>query len=412
MHAQGLLLKQDQAGSFGASRHAMEGIGGQAMTTATLKHLAQEELDRHRADLVALSHEIHRTPELAYQEHHAVDEMEAMIKGNGLVVRRPAFDVETAFVVEFGPGPFTVAICAEYDALPDIGHACGHNVIAAASVGAALALAPVVEAAGLRVRLLGTPAEEIGNDAGKIRLIKAGAFEGVDAAFMVHPAPFDVLRPLMIAAASFDIQYTGTAAHAAFFPELGVNAADAMVIAVTAMNALRQHIRATDRLHGIITSAGSAPNIIPALSTGRFMARSRTLADLESLRERLLHCFEAGALATGCQLVVSGGDAPYADVAHDPGLSSLYRSNAEALGRTFEERAEDRDRPSGSTDMGNVSHVVPSIHPFIGIDCYPVVNHQPEFAAASIQPAADTAILDAALAMAWTAIDAAEIARQ
>jgi amidohydrolase len=372
-----------------------------------LKALAQKEGDRHRATLVALSHAIHRVPELAFEEHHAVDQIVSAIQGRGLAIRRPAFDIETAFVAEFGPGPFTVAICAEYDALPGIGHACGHNVIAASAVGAALALIPVAKAAGLRVRLLGTPAEEIGNNSGKIMMIDRGAFEGVDAALMVHPAPFDVAQPMMIAAATFDIEYVGKAAHAAFFPELGVNAADAMVIAVIAVNALRQHIRATDRLHGIITSAGSAPNIIPERSTGRFMARSRTLTDLQSLRDRMLNCFEAGAIATGCQLRVTGGNSPYADVIHDPLLSSLYRRNAEALGRIFDDGPEQVDRPSGSTDMGNVSHAVPSIHPFIGIECFPAVNHQPEFALASATPAADRAILDAAVAMAWTSIDAA-----
>ncbi len=370
------------------------------------KARTQAELERHRETLVGLSRTIHATPELAFQEHEAARSIGEVITAAGLDLVAPAFDLDTAFSVEFGKGPYTVAICAEYDALPEVGHACGHNIIAASSVGAALALVPVADEVGLRVRLLGTPAEERGNASGKIAMLERGAFDGVDIAMMVHPAPFDVVEPLMIAAAIFDVEYTGKEAHAAFYPELGVNAADAMLIAQTALNALRQHIRSTDRLHGIVTSAGTAPNIIPARATGRFMARSRTLEDLESLRERMIHCFEAGALATGCELQISGGDQPYADVRHDPALADLYRRNAEALGRRFVIRPEDRDRPSGSTDMGNVSHAVPSIHPFIGIDCFPAVNHQPEFTAASILRPADQALMDGALAMAWTAIDA------
>jgi metal-dependent amidase/aminoacylase/carboxypeptidase family protein len=224
---------------------------------------------------------------------------------------------------------------------------------------------------------------------------------------MVHPAPFDVLQPMMIAAATFDVAYTGKEAHAAFYPELGINAADGFLIAQTALNALRQHIRDTDRIHGIVTSAGSAANIVPAHAAGRFMARSRHIEDLEALRGRVVACFEAGALATGSTLALRGGDRPYADVRHDPALAATFEANMRELGRDYAGRADAVGRPSGSTDMGNVSQVIPSIHPFIGIDSYPAVNHQPEFTAACITEAADQAIVDAAVAMAWTAIDVA-----
>lgn len=373
----------------------------------TIREQARSEVEALRPELVALSRFIHANPELGWQEHEAVAAIGEILDRHGLSIRAGAFDLATAFEVEFGPGPTTVAICAEYDALPDVSHACGHNVIAASSIGAALALLPLTEAAGLRVRLLGTPAEEVGNGAGKDLMLERGAFGGVDAAMMVHPAPFDVLMPMMIAAATFDVSYTGKEAHAAFYPELGINAADGFLVAQTALNALRQHIRATDRIHGIVTSAGAAANIVPAHATGRFMARSRTIDDLERLRERVVACFGAGALATGSTLSLQGGDRPYADVRHDVALAELFGANMRELGRPYAGGPGDVERPSGSTDMGNVSQVVPSIHPFIGIGSFPAVNHQPEFAAACISESADQAIVDAAVAMAWTAIDLA-----
>jgi metal-dependent amidase/aminoacylase/carboxypeptidase family protein len=213
----------------------------------------------------------------------------------------------------------------------------------------------------------------------------------------------DVAAPAMSAAALFDVHYEGKEAHAAAWPWLGINAADALIVAQTAIGLLRQHIDPTDRIHGIVTKGGDAPNIIPAHTSARYMARSVRLEGLESLRARVIRCFEAGALATGSGLTISGGDKPYAHVEHDAGLVAAYARNAAALGRSLTVL----DRPSGSTDMGNVSLVVPSIHPFIGIESLPAVNHQPEFTAACIRPAADRAIVDGAVAMAWTALDIA-----
>ena len=280
-------------------------------------------------------------------------------------------------------------------------------MIAAMSLGAAIAAARVADAVGLTVTVLGTPAEEVGNDSGKIRLIEGGAFKGIHAAMMVHPAPFDFVAPRLIAASMFEVEYTGKEAHAAAFPELGINAADALTVAQTAIGLLRQHIEQTDRIHGIVTRGGDAPNVVPAHTCCKYIIRSNTIDDLTTLRRKVLRCFEAGAVATGSQMAVIGGDKPYADVRHDQAIAAIYRRNAEAAGRVFPDLGPQADRFAASTDMGNVSHVIPSIHPLIGINSLPAVNHQPEFTAHCATPEADQAVYDGALAMAWTAVDLA-----
>jgi metal-dependent amidase/aminoacylase/carboxypeptidase family protein len=211
----------------------------------------------------------------------------------------------------------------------------------------------------------------------------------------------------MLANAHFSVRYTGKEAHASAYPELGINAADALTIAQVAIGLLRQHMHPTDRVHGIVTKGGEAPNIIPAETTARYIVRAKTLDDLEVIRAKVLRCFEAGALATGTRLEIFGSRPPYAQVRHDPAMAALYRRNAEALGRVFPDVGEAQQRSGGSTDMGNVSLALPSIHPMIGINSLPAVNHQPEFTAHCITEAADRAIVDGALAMAWTAIDIA-----
>jgi metal-dependent amidase/aminoacylase/carboxypeptidase family protein len=214
--------------------------------------------------------------------------------------------------------------------------------------------------------------------------------------------------PKIIAASMFEVAYTGKASHASAFPELGINAADALTVAQTAIGLLRQHIRPSDRIHGIITDGGDAPNIVPAHSRAKYIIRSETVKELVDLRAKVRRCFDAGAIATGSTMQIIGGDQPYAEMIHDSALAELYRKNAESLGRVFPDLGPLRDRAAASTDMGNVSLAVPSIHPMIGIESGTAVNHQPEFTAHCIRPAADKALLDAALAMAWTAIDAAQ----
>ena len=374
---------------------------------ATAKEGSRERLRSVEDSLIGLSHRIHAHPELGFEEERASTWLAETLDQAGFQVEKGTAGLETAFLARAGRGPLHIGICAEYDSLPGIGHACGHNIIAAMSAGAGIAAASVADELGLTITVLGTPAEEVGNASGKILMLERGAFAGMHASMMVHPAPFDIATMKIIAASMFDVRYTGKEAHASAFPELGINAADALTVAQTSIGLLRQHIKQTDRIHGIITCGGDAPNIVPAHTSAKYIIRSENLEELEHLRHRVHRCFEAGAIATGSKLELIGGDKPYAQMNHDFGLAELYQRNAEALGRKFADLGPMRDRVAASTDMGNVSHALPSIHPAIGIDSLPATNHTPEFAAHCVTGAADKALLDGALAMAWTIIDMA-----
>jgi len=365
------------------------------------KRTAQRVIEQAREPLIALSHRLHADPEIAFEEVMASGWVADWLDAAGFAVTRQLGGLPTAVAGVYGDGPLHVAVIAEYDALPGVGHACGHNIICAAAVGAALGLKAVADEVGLRVSLIGTPAEEGGG--GKIRLLQEGAFAGVHAAMMVHPAPRDTLDPLILAAQTLEIEYTGREAHAAGAPELGINAADAFVVAQVGIGLLRQHLPPMTRVHGIVDHGGDAPNIVPAHTRGRFMVRARTTDELDALRDRVVACFEAGALATGARLAVSPR-VRYAHLEQDPDILERYRLNAAALGRRFHPFAASGLGPV-STDMGDVSLAMPSIHPMIGVDSLPAVNHQPEFTAAAASPAGDLAVQDGALAMAWTAID-------
>jgi amidohydrolase len=365
------------------------------------KEAARTTLEDARASLVALSHRIHAHPELKFEEEQSSRWTAGALSDAGLSVDIGICGLPTAFSCVVGDGPLHIAICAEYDALPGIGHACGHNVIAAAAVGAGLALAPLVDDLGITLHVIGTPAEEGGG--GKVYLLERGAFDGVHAAMMVHPTPREDVYPRVSAVAHMHVQYSGWPAHAALAPELGINAGDALTVAQVALGLLRQHIRATDQIHGVITKGGDVPNIIPAHAEGLWMARARTLDELQTLRPRVLHCFEAGALATGATLHIDDVSPDYAQMEHDRDLAELYRANALALGRPPSEDGVG----TFSTDMGNISLAMPSIHPCLGIETDGAVNHQPEFAQAAINASADRAVFEGALGMAWTVADIA-----
>ena len=368
---------------------------------------AQERFEQARDELIALSHRIHANPEIGFEEEQAAGWLSETLADAGFSVETGICDLPTAFIARAGSGPLHIGICAEYDSLPGIGHACGHNIIAAASVGAGIAAAKIADEVGLSVSVIGTPAEEVCDAGGKILLLERGAFAGLHAAMMVHPAPLDVVEFPIIAASMFEVCYHGKEAHASAFPERGINAADALTVAQTAIGLLRQHIRSTDRIHGIITKGGDAPNIIPAHTAAKYIVRANTLADLDGIKQKVVRCFEAGALATGSKLEIHGGEKPYAEMLHDPDMAAAYRRNAEALGRVFPTVDTSLKRAAGSTDMGNVSLAMPAIHPAIGIDSLPAVNHQPEFTAHCVTEAADKAIIDGALSLAWTAVDLA-----
>lgn len=364
------------------------------------------QIESRRAELLKLSHRIHANPELGYAETRAAAWTSTLLENLGMDVERDLCGLPTAFKATAGSGALNIFVCAEYDALPDIGHACGHNIIAASAVGAAAGLLPHLDDLDLTVTVIGTPAEELGDDGGKIALLRRGGFDGAHAAMMVHPCPFDAIDPPLIAAATFDVGFVGREAHASAAPEKGINAGDAMTIAQVAIGLLRQHLDPGDLVHGVVLNAGKVPNIIPASAQARYTIRTATLARLEQLRDRVLACFRAASLATGAELQVSGGDNPFAEVIHDPGMVSAYAANARILNRhSTPEGALDRFFPS--TDMGNVSQVIPSIHPYLGLDCLPVVNHQQEFAELCASTEGDAAVMDGAILMAWTAADVA-----
>jgi amidohydrolase len=365
--------------------------------------------------LVALSHGVHATPETCFEEH------KSSVMVADLLAADPRFTVsfggaglETAFVARAGTGPLHLSICAEYDALPGIGHACGHNIIASAAVGAGRALAALADDLGITVFVHGCPAEEGGG--GKIRMLEAGLFDGMHASMMIHPAPVEADRMHCLAVDHFDVAYRGKTAHASAFPQDGINAADAITVAQVGLGLLRQHIKSTDRIHGIVTKGGDAPNIVPDHTIYKAYVRARTIAELAELMPRVESVFAAGALATGCTHEISHFSDAYSEFHDDEDTLGLYRANAEFLGRRFP--APQSRRPEGqphngehaisaSTDMANVSLVIPSIHPMVGIEARGSSNHQPGFTAACAEPAADKACIDGALAMAWTCIDLA-----
>ena len=286
-----------------------------------------------RERLTALSHRLHAHPEVAWAEERAAAWVGAELADAGFAVETNACGLPTAFIARTGTGPLHVGICAEYDALPALGHACGHNIIAAAAVGAGLALAATAGDLGLTVTVFGTPAEEGGG--GKVYMLERGAFDGVHAAMMVHPGPVDVAEARPFAVSHMLVRYRGQATHAAAYPDRGVNAADAFTIAQVAIGLLRQQLLPSTRVHGIVTHGGDAPNAIPDRTEGRWYVRAETLAELAGLEPRVRRCFEAGALATGCELEIEAEAPPYAEFRNDPDLLPLYRANAERLGRQF-----------------------------------------------------------------------------
>jgi len=360
------------------------------------------EVDRRHDVLVDLSRQIHARPELGYEERFAHDLLTQVLEDEGLSVTRSARGLDTAFEAHAGSDGPTVAVLCEYDALPAIGHACGHNVIAAAGLGAGLAAAALADELGGRVVVMGTPAEEGGG--GKVRLIDAGAFAGVDAALMVHPADADLLAMDVIAVHEVVVSYSGEAAHAAAFPHRGRNALDAAVLGYVNVAALRQHIAPGERIHGIISHGGDKPNIVPALARSQWMVRSPTLAGLERLKARFLACQQAGADAAGCEMDVEWSDVVYADMLDNRAIGERYCANAEALGR-FVRPPSAKGRVVGSTDMGNVSYELPAIHPMIQVAPPGVSIHTPAFAGFAGGPEGDRAVIDGAKALAFTLAD-------
>ncbi len=371
------------------------------MDAASLKARAITAIDAAASELIALSHRIHANPEVAYHEVQAAAWLGAALRTHGFEVTPGIADLPTAFRAVAGSGHPAVAILAEYDALPGIGHGCGHNIIATTALGAGIGVRAVIDELAGSVQVIGTPAEEVYG--GKVAMIRAGAFDGIDAAIMTHPGPQDAIAAKALACAELTVEYHGREAHAAAQPERGINALEAMIIAFNGINSLRQHIRGTARVHGVITDGGEAPNIVPGHSAASFLVRDDDDAYLEELKVRVADCFQAGATATGATVELRWNPNQYAAMNNNLAIGAAHRANLAAVGRVIPD--DEVPQPLGSTDMGNVSKIVPGIHPGIAIAPANVNGHSPQFAEYAASASGDKAVIDGAKALAMTAID-------
>jgi len=371
------------------------------LNTESLKASVIGEIDAHRHQLSELSLKIHSNPELGLEEVKAVAWLTQYLEENGFSIERGICQLPTAFRGSYGVGKPVIAILAEYDALPGLGHACGHNIIATCAVGAGVASKPAIDRFGGSIMVIGTPAEELYG--GKITMIDKGAFNDVDVAMMVHPGAYDTATIQVFACQHLEVEFFGKAAHAAGRPEAGINALEAMIQSFVAINSLRQHIKDKARIHGIITDGGEAPNVVPAHSAGSFIVRAEEDTYLDELKERVLNCFIGAAKTSGARLEYRWGDVRYAPMRNNLTLARLFMQNMQPLGRQM--LLSEPKHTFGSTDMGNVSQVVPSIHPFVAIAPVEVANHSPQFALAAASEAGTHGLLDAAKALAMTVVD-------
>jgi amidohydrolase len=366
-----------------------------------LKVAAKDCVESRRNQLIRLSLNIHDNPELAFEEKKSSAWLTGYLKDNGFHIEQGIASLATAFRATYGQGRPRIALLAEYDALPKIGHGCGHNIIAASAVGAAVASKSIVDQLGGSIVVLGTPGEEVFG--GKIDMVKAGAFKEIDVAMMVHPNILNMVIVQALACSSLDVEFFGQPAHAAAQPHRGINALDAMILAFTSINALRQHIKEEARIHGIITDGGEAPNIVPVHSAAAFMIRAVDYDYLAELKDKVLNCFEGASVASGARLEYKWRDRAYAPMKNNATLAGLFKQNLESLERRVE--AYDPRFGFGSTDMGNVSQVIPSIHPTVAIAPSDVSIHTQEFALAAVSEAGHEGLMDAAKAMSMTVVD-------
>jgi amidohydrolase len=366
-----------------------------------LKALVIKEVEAHHNQLRELSLKIHSTPELGFHETKASGWLTQYLEKNGFSIERDISGLPTAFKGSYGGGKPAIAILAEYDALPKLGHACGHNLIAGSAVGAGVASKAAIDRFGGSILVIGTPAEELFG--GKAIMAEQGVFNNVDLAMMVHPGVYDAATTQALACIGLDVEFFGKAAHASAQPERGINALEAMLLSFAAINSLRQHIKDTSRIHGIITDGGEAANIVPAHSAGIFIVRAEDNVYLDELRERVLNCFAGAATATGARLEYRWGRVRYAPLRNNLALARLFQQNMQSLGRKV--LLSNPSRAFGSTDMGNVSQLVPAIHPDFAIAPKEVAAHSPEFTQAAASEAGIKGMLDSAKALAMTVVD-------
>ncbi|KAK7487752.1 hypothetical protein BaRGS_00021019 [Batillaria attramentaria] len=380
------------------------------MAADKLKKLACDAIDNQASQLKLLSRDIWDHPELCFEEHYAHKRLTDFLEERGFGVER-GYVVPTAFRAKpkglqtGGEKGANVAVLCEYDALPGIGHACGHNLIATIGIATSLGIQAALGSSDYKgngeLTVLGTPAEEGGG--GKIDLIQAGAFQDVDLAMMAHPSQLNLPKPIYLAYNGVNIVYRGQEAHASSHPWDGVNALDAAVLCYTNISHLRQQMRPTWRVHGVISNGGVKPNIVPALSELVYYLRAPTPTELAVLNEKVIGCIEGAAKATGCQVEYKFDPKGYSSLLSNGVMASLYAENAEKVGVVIEKDPEKLKRAGGSTDMGNVSHVVPSIHPKYHITM--ASAHTPDFATCARTPEAEDNSLAVAKALAMTAID-------
>jgi amidohydrolase len=364
-----------------------------------------DAVDHEHAALAQLSRDIHANPELRFEEHKAAAWIAELLRARGFEVEHGLAGMSTALRARKGDpkGP-RVAILGEYDALPEIGHACGHNLIATSAVGAFLAAAAVVDRSGGEVVFLGTPAEEGGG--GKIKMIEAGVFEGLSAAMMFHPFDRDILAHPALASVWLVMTFRGKPAHAAAAPHDGTSALTACMDTFRLVDGQRVHFRDGVRVHGYITNGGQAVNIIPELAACELSVRAATVAELERVRAIVERCARGAALASDVTVEIVARQG-YRDMRNNLAMARSFGAHLDAStpgGR--QARETDPRVGAGSTDMGDVSHVVPSIHPYLAIvDENEALCHQHRFAAASASARGLSTASVAAKALARTAIE-------
>ena len=366
----------------------------------------KENLDNIYESLCEVSDWMYENPELGFEEFETSKYLVDYIESKTKKVTYPTHGLDTAFEITYGSEGPLVVICVEYDALPEVGHACGHNIIATASIGAGIALNNLVEDLGIRVKILGTPAEEGGG--GKIILLDNGAFEDASCSMMIHPSVEDVVDPTFTTIQQYKVEYFGKDAHAAGAPDQGINALDAQIQLFVNASTYRQQMVQSNRMHGVIKDGGYKPNIIPSYTSSEWYLRSLNKDGLDELENHFMNFVNAAALSTRCEVKITIPDYRYEEIDNNKILCDLYFENSKDVGREMIYQ-KDSVRPGlGSTDMGNISQAFPSIHPMLSIGDGSSVNHQPEFAAETVTESGHKAIYDGAYAMGATIIDLAE----
>ncbi len=362
----------------------------------------EQELERQKPLLLELSHKLHANPEIRFEEVKASTWLSDTLEEQGFKVERGVGNLPTAFKAEVkgkAEGP-NIAFLCEYDALEGLGHACGHNVIATMGLGAGLALKPLMHELNGNLFVIGTPGEEGGG--GKVILLENGIFDGIDSSLMIHPSYNNGAGGPALARVAWEVRYTGVPAHAAAAPHLGVNALDAVRLAFNGMDALRQQVKSDVRMHAIITEGGDAPNIIPHNAALKIYIRSATKTYLhDSIIPRMKGVFEGAALMTGTKVSIKEIAKPYDNMVQHSGLNKCFDHHAKRLNRTLN---SEESEGAGSTDMGNISHVMPSLHAFLAIDDE-AKPHTHEFAQAARSERGDNCVVDGATILASIGLD-------